>query len=167
MEPRAYDFFAYRCEIQIGAPPERVFAIVGDLARSNEWAGSGQVLSVTQKSDGPVGVGTTYIAQEKIGVRFKSLSRVVGYEPPRFIAWTSRPTGPNVPPHRWAFWLIPESGGTRLVHEVRAARATWPARLMQKLSFVLLGGQERVNQAIREGMEKTLERVKTLAESTR
>ena len=161
MEPRPNDMFTYQCSVHIDAPPERVFDIVGDLGRSADWAGSGQVRSVAGDTDAPVGVGTKYIAQEKIVVPFKSESVIVAYQPNRFIAWTSRPLGPSVPLHRWAFQLEPENGGTRLTHEVRVARYTGFTRLVQMVMGRLSGGTE----PLIHGMEQTLANVKTRAES--
>ncbi len=161
MEPRPYDMFAYECSIQIDAPPERVFEIVGDLGKCVEWAGSGQVRTITKITDGPVGVGAKYLAQEKILIPFKAESEIVEYEPPKSILWTSKPKGPEVPAHRWAFRLSPENGGTRLTHEVRAARATGFPRLVQAVMVKLSGGTDPIQQ----GMERTLENIKARAES--
>jgi uncharacterized protein YndB with AHSA1/START domain len=160
MDPRPYDMYVYETTVHIGASPERVWEIVGDLGRSQEWAGSGQVKSITKTTEGPVGVGTKYVAQEKILVPFKAETVVVGYEPNRFITWTSRPIGPNVSPHRWAFILMPEDGGTRLTHQVRAARASGFPRMIQATMVKLSGGTE----TIRRGMEATIRTVKARAE---
>ncbi|GAC1470684.1 MAG: hypothetical protein PVSMB7_21720 [Chloroflexota bacterium] len=161
MEPRPYDMFVYEASTHIDAPPERVWEIVGDLGRSHEWAGSGQVKSVTKSTDGPVGVGTKYVAQEKILIPFKAESVVVGLEPNRWIAWTSVPVGPKITPHRWSFVLTPEDGGTRLTHQVRAARASGFPRLIQAVMVNLSGGTE----PIRKGMDTTMSNVKVRAES--
>ena len=42
MEARPSDMYTHAESIHIDAPPERVFAIVGNLDTSPEWAGSGQ-----------------------------------------------------------------------------------------------------------------------------
>lgn len=161
MDSRSYDMYDYETSVHIDAPPQRVWEIVGDLGRSQEWAGSGQVKSITKTTEGPVGVGTKYVAQEKILVPFKAESVVVGYEPNRYIAWTSRPVGPNVAPHRWAFIVTPEDGGTRLTHQVRAARASGFPRMIQATMVKLSGGTE----TIRRGMEATMNNIKARAEN--
>ncbi len=160
MDARPYDMYAYETSVHIDAPPERVWEIVGDLGRSHEWAGSGQVKSMTKTTDAPVGVGTKYVAHEKILVPFKAESEIVGYEPNRCIAWTARPIGPKVAPHRWAFILTPEVGGTRLTHQVRAARASGFPRAIQATMVKLSGGTE----TIRRGMETTMANIRSLAE---
>jgi uncharacterized protein YndB with AHSA1/START domain len=161
MDARPYDMYVYETSVHIDAPSERVWEIVGDLGRSQEWAGSGQVKSMTKATEGPVGVGTKYVAQEKILVPFKAESVIVGYEPNRYIAWTSRPVGPKVSAHRWAFSLKPEDGGTRLTHQVRAARASGFPRMIQAPMVKLSGGTE----TIRRGMEATMANIKVRAES--
>jgi len=163
MDPRSYDMYDYETSVHVNAPPERVWAIVGDLSGSPEWAGSGQVKTMSQTTEGAAGVGTKYIAREKILVPFKAESEIVGYEPNQCIAWTSRPVGPKMSPHRWAFILTPEDGGTRLTHQVRAARASGFPRLMQATMVKLSGGTE----VIRRGMDATMAKVKARAESTK
>ena len=109
----------------IEATPEQVFAVVGDPTRHAELCGSGEVRSVWMVSDGPVGVGSTFEADEDIAVgpgrsRFTALSSVVEFAPPTVISWTSMP--PNRPkPKRiqWWFRLTPVDGGTRVVHAVQ------------------------------------------------
>ncbi|GAC1325328.1 MAG: hypothetical protein NVSMB22_15100 [Chloroflexota bacterium] len=160
MEPRPYDMFVYECSIDIEAPPAVVWAIVGDLGTSADWAGSGQVRSMTQTTPGDAGVGTRYIAQEHILVPFKAESEIVAYEPNRLICWTARPVGPKVPAHRWAFLLEPTNGGTRLTHQVRAARASGLPRLIQAIGVTLSGG----TASLVRGMEKTLVTIKTRSE---
>lgn len=160
MDPRPYDMFDYETSIHIEAPPERVWQIVGDLERAPEWAGSGQVKSMTKTTEGPVGVGTTYVAQEKILIPFRAESVIVGYEVNRCIAWTARPIGPKVTPHRWSFTLEAEDGGSRLTHQVRAARASGAVRIMQAVMVKLSGGTE----PIRRGMDATMANIKARAE---
>jgi uncharacterized protein YndB with AHSA1/START domain len=162
MEPRPYDMYTHRESIHIDAPPEHVFTIVGDLATSAEWAGSGQVKTITQTSTGPVGVGTTYRANEKIVLPVTSVSEIVAYEPNRLIMWTSLPTMvKKSPPHRWMFQLEPEDGGTRLTQEVRAARCVGFERVLQVVMVKISGGLEPMGS----GMKRTLENIKQRAEA--
>ena len=163
MEPRPYDMYTHRESIHIDAPPERVFAIVGDLATSAEWAGSGQVKSITKTTAGPVGVGTTYRANERIVLPITSISEIVAYEPNKLIMWTSLPTAvKKSPPHRWMFQLEPEDGGTRLSQEVRAARCVGLERVLQVIMVNISGGLEPMGS----GMKRTLENIKRRAEAS-
>jgi uncharacterized protein YndB with AHSA1/START domain len=161
MEARPYDMYTHQESIHIDAPPERVFAIVGNLDTSPAWAGSGQVKSMTKTTPGPVGIGTQYIADEKILIPFQAVSEITGYEPNELIVWTSKPTMvKKSAPHRWMFRLVPEDGGTRLTQEVRAARAVGFERVMQATMVKLSGGMEPIGR----GMKRTLENIKVRAE---
>ena len=162
MEAQQHDFLHYECSIHVDAPPDRVWEVAGDVGRSAEWAGSGQVLSIDKVTPEPVGVGTRYRAREKIGFRFESESEIVVYEPCRRIVWYTRPLGfpfPEGRAHRWAFHLSPEEGGTRLVQELRATKATGFPRLMQKLATV---GPAR--RSFMRGIDRTLDDIKALAQ---
>lgn len=162
MEPLPHDYITYECGTHINAPPERVFGIVGDLSKANEWAGSGQVESIEKTTEGPVSVGTKYVAQEKIGMRFKAESQITAYEPNRLIVWKAWPIGAKSPDgrgHRWSFELTPENGGTRLVHKLRAARAPFPMRILQ-LPLAI----PAMKKGMLRGIDRTLDNVKKRAE---
>ena len=161
MEPRPTDFLSYECAIHIDASPADVFRIVGDLSGSADWAGSGHIRTIKQVSDGPVGVGTTYRSGEKIKMSYGANTEIVSYQPDSHIMWISKPVGERVPYHRWAFWLIPEDGGTRLVHTVRAARSKGPMGLVQRLGFLFT----QPARTLPPGMDRTLQNVKRLAEA--
>lgn len=164
MNQRPYDFYIHSTSIHVDATPDRVWAVVGDLGSSADWAGSGQVLSIRQTSAGSVGVGTVYEAQEKIGAKFKSLSKILTYEPNRQISWVSAPTQmKNAPDERWHLWtvtLAPENGGTRVTQEVHAARAAFPMRIFQLIGLLTSGGTD----VIARGMDRTLQNVKERTE---
>jgi uncharacterized protein YndB with AHSA1/START domain len=161
MEPQRTDFLAYACSVHIAAAPARVFAIVGDLGRTVEWAGSGHVRSIRRVDVGPIGVGAQYKSSEKITMRYSATSEIVAYEPGKLIRWISKPSGEPVPYHRWDFELAPENQGTRLTPRVRAARASGIIGLIQRLGFLLT----KPEQTIARGMDRTIQRVKELAEA--
>lgn len=158
---KSQELLSYRCDIVIAAPPSAVFAVVGDLTGSAEWAGSGHIRSITKVTDGPVGVGTRYRSSEKITMSYRVDTEITVYEPDSAIEWISKPVGERVPYHDWAFHLEPVPGGTRLTHSVRAARARGYMRWIQGLGFLFT----RPRQTIPPGMEETLRRVKALAET--
>ncbi len=163
MEPKPYDFLHFQCSIHIDAPPERVWEFAGDVGKSAQWAGSGAVLSMEQTTSGPVGVGTRYVAQEKIGFRFQSESIITAYEPNRLIIWETRPIGMPMPAgraHRWAFRLTPEAGGTLLVQELCAAKASGLPRLMQRIATLPL-----IRRSFFRGITRTMDNIKRLAEA--
>lgn len=162
--PREYDFYTHEATTYIDAPPEQVWEIVSDLTKSAELAGSGQVLAVRPMSGGPTAIGATYEADEKIGAKFKSVSKITEFEPPSRITWLSAPTplkgAPDERWHMWTFTLAPEKGGTRLTQEVRAARAPFPMRIVQLIGVATSGG----TKTIATGMDKTLQNIKERAE---
>lgn len=154
------ELLRYRCDIVIAAPPPAVFAVVGDLGGTPTWAGSGHIQSIAKVTDGPTGVGTRYRSSEKITMSYRADTEITVYEPDFVIEWISKPVGEHVPYHHWSFHLEPDSGGTRLIHTVRAARATGLMGLVQSLGFLFT----RPTQTIPPGMEETLRRVKALVE---
>jgi uncharacterized protein YndB with AHSA1/START domain len=160
MEPAKTDFLAYECRIHIDAPVEQVFAIVGDLGGTSRWAGSGHIRSIEKTTDGPIGVGTRYRSSEKITMSYRADTEIVAYRPNELIQWISKPAGERVPYHRWSFELKPDDGGTLLVHEVRAARASGVMGWVQRLGFLFT----RPQSSVPPGMDRTLANVKALAE---
>jgi uncharacterized protein YndB with AHSA1/START domain len=158
---KSHELLRYQCDIVIAAPPAAVFAVVGDLSGSAEWAGSGHIRSITRVTDGPIGVGTRYRSSEKITMSYRAETEITVYEPDSAIEWISKPVGERVPYHHWAFRLEPVSVGTHLTHSVRAARAVGYMRWIQGLGFLFT----RPARTIPPGMEETLRRVKSLAEA--
>ncbi len=76
--------FVCRRELLIVAPPQVVFDILADLSRHGTLAGSGEVLRIRKLTEGPVGVGTRFEADEDIRMgparsRFLSTSEVGVY----------------------------------------------------------------------------------------
>src|SRR5207249_4275196 len=110
--------FDHREEMTVHADPERVFAIVGDLAGHARLAGSGEVKTLRQVGDGPVGKGARFEADEEIRVmgrtqKMTASSEVVEYEPPNVVSWTSMPSVPPKPRRiQWWFRLTPAGENT-------------------------------------------------------
>jgi uncharacterized protein YndB with AHSA1/START domain len=151
-----------RQETVIDAPPEPVYALVSDVARHAELAGSGEVLRIRVLTDGPVRVGTRFQADEAIPLagqraRFASTSVVVEHDPPRVFSWTVRPaTGLRPRRIQWWFRLSPEGAGTRLAHEVEVD--AWLLGPLLRRPFAAVRGQ-----ALEGGMARTLENLRRLA----
>jgi uncharacterized protein YndB with AHSA1/START domain len=154
------DFLVFDCDTFIDAPVDKVFALVSDLGRSAEWAGSGHIRSITQETPGPARMGTRYRSSEKITMPYHAETEIIAFEPNRLVKWKSKPVGERVPFHRWSFELIPDGDGTRLFHRVRAARAGGYMWLVQGLGFLFT----KPRKTIPPGMERTLANIKALAE---
>jgi len=154
------ELLSYGSSIRINAPPKRVFAIVSDLARSPEWAGSGAIRSISKTTEGPIGPGTKYQSSEKITMPYKAETEIAVFQPEELIVWGSKPVGERVPRHRWSFRLAPDGKGTILEHQVRVARARGVMGWIQRLGFLFTKPKKRVPT----GMDQTLINVKKLAE---
>jgi hypothetical protein len=153
--------FQNREEATINASPEAVFAIVGNLADHADLAGSGEVKALREVSEGPVGVGATFEADEEIRVmgrtqKMTARSEVVEYDPPRVVSWTSMPSVPPKPRRiQWWFRLTPEGNATRVIHECEVDFGP-VANVMFRVPYALMRGG-----AVRRGMRKTLDTLRT------
>lgn len=100
-------------EFRVDAPPEKVFALLGDLTRAPEWVPD--LISVEKLGDGPVGVGTRYHEVVKMGSQTSEAElEVTDYDPPRLFAHKGR-GGPSTFTGR--FVMEPDGDGTRVTHE--------------------------------------------------
>ena len=158
--PGPKEFLRYDCSIVIAAEAPDVFAVVGDLGGTVTWAGSGHIRSIVKVTDGPIGVGTRYRSSEKITMPYQADTEITVYRPDVAIEWISKPVGERVPFHQWAFHLEPDVEGTRLVHTVRAMRASGVMGWIQRLGFLFT----RPRSSIPPGMDRTLTNVKALVE---
>lgn len=154
-------FLAVERSIEIDAPPERVFEIVGDVAKSPEWAGSGEVRAVVRQTEGPIGVGTRYRSDQNVrGLTYHTTSTITDYEPNRRIIWRVEP--PVYTRSAWGFTLEPTpTGGTRLTHfyDTDTPSGVGP-RFFMKLLYRL--GNRRAE--LGRHVEATLRNLKQLAE---
>ena len=105
---------------RIAAPMDQIWAIVSDVERHNELAGSGQVQQITIP-ERPLQRGSIFVSQQQINtLRYTTASRVVSWEPPYLFAWqVGFPASPGVA-QVWMFRLTPEAGGTRVENGVAA-----------------------------------------------
>lgn len=97
-----------RREIEIAAPPERVFAVMVDVVRWHEWTPS--IRRISRLGDGPFGVGSRAIVWQP---RFPpALWTVIDFQPGRAFTWVSRAPGLRVTGVHVA---EPSDGGTRAI----------------------------------------------------
>jgi len=72
-------------ETDIRAAPERVFSLLAELRDYERWLPGSSAFRGTHKiSDGPIGIGTTYVEPGPFGVRH---GKVTEYEPPQRLAF--------------------------------------------------------------------------------
>ncbi|MCX6018241.1 MAG: hypothetical protein NTZ50_07015 [Chloroflexi bacterium] len=106
----------------ITAPAEVLFAIVSDVSRHPELAGSGEVEQVEWVTPAPHGVGAGFAARQNVGgMRYRTRSYVQVYDPPHQFVWLSG-IGARRPPfgQLWGFDF-----------KVIDARTTWTSNMMR------------------------------------
>ena len=135
-------------QVQISAPPERVFEYVADIEKHAEWS---HCIEIQKTSEGAAGVGTTYLSKGKnFGITAKEAVEVVSHEPNDRFAWES--TGAFGWKFNWSFELRPENGGTLL-----SERYDPPGGLVGGLINTLAAGSTR--KAMQEGLNRIKERL--------
>jgi uncharacterized protein YndB with AHSA1/START domain len=143
--------------VTISAPPARVWSLVSDLTRMNEW--SPQVVR-TLVRPAPTRLGSRMFNLNRQGPkRWPTTGKVVRFSAEAEIAFriTENKT-------IWSFRLEPTAdGGTRVTHRRETPHGI--SMLSKVLTKVALGGQEPFVAELRQGMQQTLERVKAAAEN--
>ena len=145
----------------IEASPEAIFAIVSDLTRHKQLAGSGELVDVRKVTPGPIGLGSVVEANESIQLgdrrlEFLARSIVVTFNPPTTISWIPTPPLP-IRRIQWWFRLSTVDQGTKVVHEVEVD--------LDDEAFDMFGGAENFAKTrgadMARGMVKTLENLRS------
>jgi uncharacterized protein YndB with AHSA1/START domain len=144
--------------MRIEAPPERIYAIVTDIAAmgrlSPECTGGNWLDGAT----GPA-VGARFKGRNRRGLaRWSTTNEVIEADPGRAFGFKTLQSG-----YQWTYRMEPDGEGT-VVTESRAPFRERPlvARVFTQL---LLGGEDGHTDELRAGMQQTLERVKAIAEA--
>lgn len=145
---------------RIEASAEAVWAVVTDVSRHAELAGSREIKSI-RVSD-PIEVGTTWEADEKIpgAPAFTARSRCTVFDPPRELAWTSTPPPmrkkdpESIPDISWWYRLSPTESGVNLEHGYKVVPP--PGMEIPMRLFYLV---TRRPARIRAGMQATLRNI--------
>jgi len=102
-----------RTQIELDAPPERVFDVLMDPECLERWVTAHR--EVTEAPDGPLEVGSTFKQKLRVtGVSFKVTWEVLRLERPRRAEWEGR--GPGRSRARAVYELEPAGGGTRFTY---------------------------------------------------
>ena len=143
--------------VEIDAPPERVWALVSDVARMASW--SPQVVRSFVRGK-VVGPGTTFVNVNRRGLLFwPTNAKVVRFEPHRDFAFRIKENWTI-----WSFELEPTAtGGTRVTQRRETPKGI--SGLSKRLTRIALGGQEPFTEELRAGMRQTLDQVKAEAEA--
>ena len=104
--------------IEIDAPPERVWAIVSDIAVMPGTSPELQTVEWLDSRSGP-GLGARFEGRNRHEAygEWSTVSMIVEYDPPRVFAWAVG--DPDEPSAIWRFSLEPQEGGTLLRHWVQ------------------------------------------------
>lgn len=142
--------------IHVDAPPARVWEIVADQRRMNEWSPE----TWRQKFFGQeIGLGTRSInINKRKGFFWPTASLITEFVPEKRLAFYVYLSGTN-----WSYDLEPSDGGTTVTERrvVKGDRRTILSRLTATLA---LGGIEEHDVELQAGMETTLARIKAEAE---
>ena len=142
--------------IHIDAPPSRVWEIVADQRRMNEFSPE----TWKQKFfGGDIGVGTRSInLNKRKGFVWPTASRITEFVPEKRLAFYV-----YGPADTWSYDLVPEGTGTLLVErrELKNGKRSLASKVTASLA---LGGIEDHDAELVAGMRTTLERIKAEAE---
>ena len=155
---------SFRESIDIAAPPAAVWGVITDIPRHAEFAGPKSITKVID-FDGPVAVGSRWIAHERFGPqKFDAPSEITAVEPEKRLEWVSFP--PMKEDNRgnggtviWAYELSPAEKGTRLVHTMSVLEPRKGALLLKAMYKVFSLPRKQV-----AGGRTTLENVRMAAE---
>jgi len=125
--------FSVRAEVWISASPERVYAVVSDLARSSEWSPEctgGRWVTGEPGTVGAVFRGDNRRAENVVSwapvVRgeWSTESEVIAAEPGRVFRWAMRDSSGNAQDSVWSFEIERADEGCVLVHHFRMGEPT-------------------------------------------
>jgi uncharacterized protein YndB with AHSA1/START domain len=143
---------------EINAPPDKVWAMVSDLTRMGEWSPENEGATWLRGATGPT-VGATFRGTNRNGKkRWNTLGTIIEIEPGRLLAFRTTAAGFKVAEWRYAFETT--SSGCRVTETWIDQRGTVAKTLGKPVS----GVADRAAHN-RGTMEKTLERLKSAAES--
>jgi uncharacterized protein YndB with AHSA1/START domain len=142
--------------IVIGAPPDRVWAMLADVTRMPEW--SPEVIRC-EWLDGATAarVGARFGGWNRLPFvgTWRSISTIVTCLPDRELAWVVGKDAAD-PNTRWEYVLSPTATGTAVLERYEMLREPWIVRAYYRLT----GRRRRLQKAI----EQTLVRLKATAE---
>lgn len=103
--------------VVIDRPIEEVFAYVGDLEKNVQW--TAELVEVKKTSEGPVGVGTTWVAVAQVlGRRIEDTVEVSEFEPSRKYSFKHAAGPISIEKDEFTFESV--TGGTKVTHAVEA-----------------------------------------------
>ena len=139
--------------VEIKASPDQVWQVVSDLGRMPEFSPELRKAFVV----GRPGVGANIIGiNRRKAVVWPTTSKVVRWEPGRAVAWKPRESGAT-----WVYELEPTEGGTEVTGRRVLPKFTFGTSFLAPV----IGGAEGHDAELAEGIQTTLERIRTAVES--
>jgi uncharacterized protein YndB with AHSA1/START domain len=147
-----------RAETVVAAPPDRVWAVLTDLARMPSW--SPELVRMVPLTPGGLRVGQWYLGiNRRKAVVWPTRNVLAVLEPGRVLAWDTVSSGA-----RWIWELEPTDGGTRIVHRRPVPRRL--TLLSRAFAPLVLGGSEEHADELEDGMRQTVARLREAVEAT-
>ncbi len=143
---------------EVEAPPERVWAMVSDLTRMGEWSPENDGATWTKGATGPR-PGAAFKGTNRNGSRtWKTAGTIVASDPPHLFSF--RITVLGLPSSEWQYRVEPTDSGCQVTETWDDHRGAL-IRLLGRLAT----GVDHDAAYTRDGMERTLEHLKSAAES--
>ncbi|MDJ0393227.1 SRPBCC family protein [Rhodococcus sp. G-MC3] len=144
--------------IDVDASPEQVWKIVSDLERMGEWSPQCKKMKIF---GGEIRKGTTTVNVNRKGLLvWPTTAKVTVFEPNKAIAFRI------VENHTiWSYTLTPNATGTTIVEKREAPTGT--TAISGFLVKRVLGGTDQFDVELIDGMNKTLQRIKSESERVR
>jgi uncharacterized protein YndB with AHSA1/START domain len=144
-----------QAEIDIAAPPAKVWALVSDLRQMPRWSPQCRVM----RAFGPLQQGTRTVNLNRRGLMFwPTTSRITEFIPERKLAFQVNENNTV-----WSYELEPTATGTRLVESRHAENGVKAVSNAVVNSF--MGGVPSFEQELLQGMTESLARSKAAAEA--
>lgn len=144
--------------MHIDASPVAVYTLVSDVTRMGEW--SPETYRCEWVDGGGPQVGARFKAWNKRKVaRWSNTPEVIAAEPGREFAFRRRASGTVA---AWRYRLDPAGGGTDLTESYVLEKP--PPGFLNWIFTAMMGVNDR-DADLRDGMAKTLARIKAIAES--
>src|SRR3954471_20350676 len=135
----------------IPAAPEKIFALLADANRHQDFDGSGTVKGAHEGAPERLQLGSKFGMNMRVVMPYSMVSTVIEFEPTKRIAWQPRPAYPIASRFAggriWRYELEPVPGGTRV-------RESWD---ITHESILTKPAVKQARGKTREAMEKTLE----------
>jgi uncharacterized protein YndB with AHSA1/START domain len=145
-----------RAETTIDAPPEAVWAVLGDVRRMPEL--SPELVRMIPLKTGGLRRGQWYLGlNRRKAVVWPTRSIVTDVKQGRALAWDTRTSGA-----RWIWELRPQGEGTQVVHRRPVPKRVTP--LSVAFANVFLGGVGGHADELEDGMAESVARLKKAVE---